>query len=81
MVVKITGQGFAKVTKYKVEKLRCNLCGKQINANMPDNICNNKYDAAFKAQLCMLKYYMGMPLYRIQGYQEVLGVPLPDSTQ
>ena len=81
MVVKITGQGFAKVTKFTVEKLRCNLCGLQINANMPDNICNDKYDATFKSQLCMLKYYMGMPFYRIQGYQEVLGVPLPDSTQ
>jgi transposase len=81
MVVKITGQGFAKVTKYKVEKLRCNLCGLQINPNIPDNIAPDKYDAAFKAQLCMLKYYMGMPFYRIQGYQNAIGVPLPDSTQ
>ncbi len=81
MVVKITGQGFAKVTKYKVEKLRCNLCGLQINATMPANICDDKYDAAFKSQLCMLKYYMGLPFYRIQGYQDALGTPLPDSTQ
>lgn len=51
MVVKITGQGFAKVTKYKVEKLRYSLCGLQINAAMPDNICVNKYDATFKSQI------------------------------
>ena len=81
MVVKITGQGFAKVTKYKVEKLRCNLCGIQFNAPMPENICDDKYDASFKSQLCMLKYYMGLPFYRIQGYQDALGAPLPDSTQ
>jgi hypothetical protein len=81
MVVKITGQGFAKVTKYKVEKLRCNLCGMQFNAAMPSNVCDDKYDAVFKSQLCMLKYYMGLPFYRIQGYQDALGTPLPDSTQ
>lgn len=81
MVVKITGQGFAKVTKYKVEKLRCNLCGIQINASMPITLCDDKYDAAFKAQLSMLKYYMGLPFYRIQSYQNALGIPLSDPTQ
>jgi len=81
MVVKITGQSFARVTKYKVEKLRCNLCGIQINASMPITLCDDKYDAAFKAQLSMLKYYMGLPFYRIQGYQNALGIPLSDSTQ
>lgn len=81
MVVQVSGQGFAKVTKYTVEKLRCNLCGLQVNAPMPDDISDNKYDAGFKAQLCMLKYYMGMPFYRIEHYQRALGVPLPDATQ
>lgn len=81
MVVKITGQSFAKITKYKVERLRCNLCGIQVNADMPENVCKDKYDPAFKAQLAMLKYYMGLPFYRIDGYQNILGMPLPDSTQ
>jgi transposase len=44
-------------------------------------LSNDKYDCAFKAHLCMLKYYLGLPFYRIQAYQRAVGIPLPDSTQ
>jgi transposase len=80
-VIKISGQGFAKATHYKIEKLRCNLCDFYTTAKLPDNVSNDKYDYAFKSQLCVLKYYLGLPLYRIQAYQNLQGIPLPDSTQ
>ncbi len=80
-VIKISGQGFAKATHYQIEKLRCNLCGHYVSASLPASVSEDKYDYAFKAQLCLMKYFMGMPLYRIEAYQKLLGIPLPDSTQ
>lgn len=80
-IIKITGQGFAKATKYVQQKLRCGLCGLLLSAPLPPSISNSKYDYQFKSQLCMLKYYMGLPFYRLEAYQRALGVPLPDSTQ
>ncbi len=79
-VIKISGQGFAKATHYTIEKLRCSLCGHYLMAKLPPSVSEDKYDYAFKAQLCLMKYFMGMPLYRIEGYQKLLGIPLPDST-
>ena len=31
--------------------------------------------------LVVSRYYLGLPFYRLQGYQAMLGVPVPDSTQ
>ena len=31
--------------------------------------------------LAVSRYYLGMPGYRVQGYQAMLGVPVPDATQ
>lgn len=80
-VIKITGQSFAKATKYELEKLRCNLCEQYFSAELPATVTKNKYDSRFKAYLCVYKHYLGVPSYRLAGYQEYVGVPLPDSTQ
>lgn len=80
-VIKITGQGFCRAIHYVQEKLRCSMCGKIISAFLPSHVSQDKYDYAFKAHLCMLKYYMGLPFYRIETYQKAVGIPLPDSTQ
>lgn len=80
-VIKISGQGLAKATQYNIEKLRCSLCGHYLSANLPPSVSEDKYAYAFKAQLCLMKYFMGMPLYRIEAYQRLLGIPLPNSTQ
>ena len=80
-VIKITGQSFAKATHYEIETLRCNLCGTYFNSDLPIDVCAEKYDPAFKAQLCVYKHFLGVPNYRLESYQEFIGVPLPDSTQ
>ena len=81
IVLKISVQGFAKATQYNLEKLRCSLCGHYFSATLPTSVSEQKYDYAFKAHLCLMKYFMGMPLYRMEAYQKMLGVPLPNSTQ
>src|SRR4029453_8102918 len=31
--------------------------------------------------LAVGRYYLGLPFHRLEGYQAMLGVPLPDATQ
>ena len=40
-----------------------------------------KYSPRARAVLVVGPYYLGLPLYRIEGYQAMLGVPVPDATQ
>lgn len=80
-VIKVVGQSFAKANKYVLQTLRCNLCEKYFKSKLPDNVCSEKYDPVFKAQLCVHKYFLGVPHYRLEAYQKMIGVPLPDSTQ
>jgi transposase len=80
-IIKVVGQSFAQANKYVIETLRCGLCERYVKAKLPNNVCSEKYDPAFKAQLCVHKYFLGVPNYRLEAYQKMMGVPLPDSTQ
>jgi hypothetical protein len=42
---------------------------------------DEKYSARARAVLVVSRYYLGVPSYRLQGYQAMLGVPVPDATQ
>jgi len=80
-VIKIVGQSLAKANKYVIETLRCNLCEKYFTAPLPEHVCPDKYDPFFKAELCVHKYFLGVPNNRLEAYQKFIGVPLPSSTQ
>jgi len=80
-IIKIVGQSFAKALHYEIETLRCNLCEKYFSGELPEHVSNDKYDSAFKSQLSVHRHYLGVPAYRLEGYQRFMGVPLPDSTQ
>ncbi len=82
VVIRITGNSLGMATRYHLEKLRCALCGLIITAQLPTDVRKQpKYDAKFKAKLCLQKYYIGVPFYRQEKFQELLGFPLPSSTQ
>ncbi len=80
-VIRMTGQGFAKVTQLNLERLRCGGCGELKTAKLPKAYQGGKYDARFKAALSLQKYYLGTPFYAIERFQDALKQPLPDSTQ
>lgn len=67
IIVRVKGQNLAAVHKYRIEKLRCSLCGELISADVPLHVGVQKYDAAFKAILALQKYYVAVPFYR-QAY-------------
>ena len=66
---------------YELEKLRCNMCGKIFKAEAPANVGEEKYNENAKAMIAMLKYGIGVPSYRLENMQNMLGIPLPDATQ
>ena len=81
IIIRITGNAPCSGKIYELQKLRCNLCLKIFTAAAPDNIGDEKYDAASGAMIALLKYGSGLPFNRLDQLQATLGVPLPSSTQ
>lgn len=95
VIVKVIGQSPLVATIFNLKRLRCRLCdaiftgpmpattprpfGIQSEAQPKDD--NQKYDASCACMLALLRYGCGMPLYRLQGLQQSLNVPLSDATQ
>jgi transposase len=77
----LTGHALASATKYLQGRYRCALCGKVFTAKPLESMPSQKYDEALKANLAIAKNYAGMPFYRLQMLQLMVGVPLPHSTQ
>lgn len=80
-IIRVIGRPMADVYHYTVRKLRCSLCLAVIKPEIPAKVGKEKYDAYFKAQIVLSKYYLGMPFYRQENFQLMLGFPLSDATQ
>jgi transposase len=79
--MRIDGHALLSALRYELQKLRCSACGQIFTAKLPDEAGEEKYSARARAVLAVSRYYLGLPLYRLQGYQAMLGVPVPDATQ
>jgi hypothetical protein len=79
--VRIDGHALLSAIRYELEKLRCSACGAIFTAGWPGGVGEEKYSAQARAVLAVSRYYLGVPGYRLQGYQAMLGVPVPDATQ
>lgn len=66
---------------YELGRLRCNLCGEVFIAPQPEGVGPEKYDETTAAIIALLKYGSGMPFYRLENLEQLLGIPLPASTQ
>ena len=80
-LVRIQGQAPLAATVYELDRLRCNLCGEVFTAPEPEGIGPEKYDETTAAMIALLKYGSGMPFYRLEKLESLLGIPLPTSTQ
>jgi transposase len=81
VLVRITGQPPLAAKIYRLQKLRCHLCGRVFTAAAPEEAGDRKYDATAGSMIGLLKYGSGLPFNRLDGLQGDLGVPLPASTQ
>jgi len=80
-LVRIVGQAPLAATVYELERLRCNACGQVFTAEEPEDIGPEKYDETAAAMVAQLKYGSGVPFHRLERMQELLGIPLPATTQ
>src|ERR1035437_267557 len=80
-LVRIVGQAPLTATVYELDRMRCNLCGEVFNAQEPEGVGTEKYDETTAAMIALLKYGSGMPFYRLEKLEHLLGIPLPASTQ
>lgn len=82
ILVRVIGQAPLRATVYRLEKLRCNLCGEIFEASPPPEVGHEKkYDATAMSMIALLKYGSGLPFHRLGRLQGSLGLPLPPSTQ
>ena len=79
--IRIDGHALLSAIRYELEKLRCSACGQIFTAPLPSEAGEEKYSPRARAVLVVGRYYLGLPFYRIEGYQAMLGVPMPDATQ
>ena len=79
--MRIDGNALLSAIRYELEKLRCSACGQVFTAKLPTEAGEEKYSPRARAVLAVSRYYLGLPFYRVAGYQAMLGVPAPDATQ
>src|SRR4029450_12273855 len=81
MDIRLDGHALLSAVRYVLEKFRCSACGQVFTAATPPEAGADKYSARARAVLVLGRYYLGVPLYRLEGYQAMVGVPVADATQ
>jgi hypothetical protein len=79
--VRLDGHALLSAVRYALEKLRCSACGQVCTAVAPAEAGTEKYSARARAVLVLGRDYLGIPFYRLEGYQAMVGVPVADATQ
>jgi len=75
--IQLHGHAPVSATCWDVDVLRCATCKAVFNAREP----STKYDASVKTSIVLSRYYLGLPFHRLDTFQKLVGVPLPDATQ
>lgn len=79
--IRLGGQALLSAMRYEGQRLRCSACGQVFRAPLPDEAGRDTYRPAARAALVVGRYLLGLPGYRLEAYQAMVGVPVPDSTQ
>ena len=81
VLVRFVGQPPLQATVYRMQKLRCHLCGKIFTAPQPEEVGAEKYDHTVASMIGLLKYGSGLPFNRLERLQGNCEIPLAASTQ
>jgi transposase len=79
--MRLDGNALLSAVRYELEKLRCSACGQIFTASVPATAGPEKYTTRARAVLALARYYVGLPWYRLEGFQALVGVPVADATQ
>jgi len=75
--MRIDGNALLSAIRYELEKLRCSACGEVFTAPTPATSGPDKYSPTARAVIALGRYYLGLPFYRIQQYQALVGCRSP----
>src|SRR5512144_332009 len=78
--IRIDGNALLSAVRYELEKLRCSACGDVFTATTPATAGTEKYSPTARAIIALGRYYLGLPFYRMEQYQALVGVPVADAT-
>jgi transposase len=79
--MRLAGHAVRSAIRYALQKLRCSACGQIFTASLPTAAGEDTYSTRARAVLAIGRYSLGLPLYRLQSYQAMLGGPVADATQ
>jgi transposase len=79
--LRLDGHARLSAVRYELEKFRCSACGQLFTASVPVEAGTEKYTPRARAVLALGRYYLGVPWYRREGCQALVGVPVADATQ
>ncbi len=74
-----TGQPAITVTIYEQDVLRCNDCGKEYEAPLPEGVSPKRYDETADAAMAINKCGLGTPYNRSAALQQACGMPISES--
>lgn len=81
VAIRIDGNALLSAVRYEVERLRCSACGEVFTATLPPTAGAQKYSPRARAVIALARYYLGLPFYRLEQVQALVGVPVADATQ
>lgn len=79
--IRFESRPFVAGTVYEQKVMRCNSCGTRFVARLPDGVVAEKYDETADVAMAIYRYGAGLPHYRMAKLQQMMGVPLPATTQ
>ncbi len=79
--IPIDGQAPLTAARYQRLRLRCSACLAIITPALPAGLEQGKYTHRANATTAVLHYGLGMPFYRLEKLQAMVGVPIADATQ
>ena len=65
--MRLEGHALLSAVRYELEKLRCSAGGQVFTAALPAEAGEEKYSARARAVLALGRYYLGVPLSRLEG--------------
>jgi transposase len=83
--LRITGQSPFTPEQHIMERLRCNTCGAYFTAALSEDVLKDgsatqKYGYSARSLMSIYKYFAGLPFYRQNSIQKLLGVKITAST-
>jgi transposase len=76
--LRMLSQPFLQYERYRLQRLRCSLCGKTFTAHLPKS-ATDRIDKTLKASITLFKYRAGLPFYRQNQLQKLFGQALSPS--